>query len=165
MVAFTTKKSICKKSIKKRFWQIRKVRIYTLHLGKTCNYRILGPHWFPNDDTSLPTLASVKFNELKSRFNKELVDVYGVPVSQVDIEDGEDFNVVKELLTPPKESPDKEITEFLNTLWSIGALQQLMPELLEYKKLHRKKVWNIEINTFSGLVGFEYFLNFLHQSQ
>ena len=123
---------------------------------------ILGPHWFPNDDTSLPTLASVKFNELKSRFNKELVDVYGVPVSQVDIEDGEDFNVVKELLTPPKESPDKEITEFLNTLWSIGALQQLMPELLEYKKLHRKKVWNIEINTFSGLVGFEYFLNFLH---
>ena len=48
---------------------------------------IHGPHWFPNDDTSLPTLASVKFNELKSRFNKELVDVYGVPVSQVDIED------------------------------------------------------------------------------
>ena len=30
----------------------------------------------------------VKFNELKSRFNKELVDVYGVPASQVDIEDG-----------------------------------------------------------------------------
>ena len=59
-------------------------------------------------------------------------------------------------MTPPKESPDKEITEFLNTLWSIGALQQLMPELLEYKKLHRKKVWNIEINTFSGLVGFEF---------
>tara|TARA_Y100001958_G_scaffold50641_1_gene33916 strand:+ start:1153 stop:5520 length:4368 start_codon:yes stop_codon:yes gene_type:complete len=123
---------------------------------------ILGPHWFPDGDTSLPTLASVKFNELKSRFNDELVDVYGVPVSQVDIEDGEDFNVVKELLTPPKESPDKKITEFLNTLWSIGAFQQLMPELLEYEKLHRKKVWNIEINTFSGLVGFEYFLNFLH---
>ena len=61
-----------------------------------------------------------------------------------------------------KKIENKTVANFLKTLWSIGALQNLMPELIETEKLYNKKSWKIKINSFDSLTGFNFFLNMVY---
>ena len=136
--------------------------LYSPPWQKPVIIEILGPHHFLGNENKDLAEESTKFQKYKDRFNSELVDVYGIPVSQIENKNGPDFELVTELLKTPKQIENKTVSNFLKTLWSIGALQNLMPELIETEKLYNKKSWKIKINSFDSLTGFNFFLNMVY---
>ena len=123
---------------------------------------ILGPHWFTKSENQNSSSASKKFLEYKSRFDTELVDVYGIPVSQIDARSGNDLEKVLDLVTAPDEIENKTVSNLHNTLWSIGALHNLFTEILFLQVLYGKKQWKIKINKFDSLIGFNHYLNLIN---
>ena len=136
--------------------------LYTPPWQKPIIIEILGPHHFLGNENKDLAEESTKFQKYKDRFNPELVDVYGIPVSQIENKSGPDFELVSEMLKTPNRIKNKTVSNFLKTLWSIGALQNIMPELIETEKLYNRKSWKIKINSFDPLTGFNFFLNMVY---
>ena len=136
--------------------------LYSPPWQKSIVIEVLGPHWFDQNEDNTDASTSIKFQQYKERFNDALVDVYGIPVNQINNNSGKDLERVMKLLTPPEKVMQKEIPKLLNTLWGVGALQHLFVELFNLEKLHSKKHWKIKLNSSTFLIGFNYFLDFLH---
>ena len=136
--------------------------LYAPPWQKSIIIEILGPHWFTETENKNSSYSSKKFLEYKSRFDTELVEVYGIPVSQINARSGNDLEKVLDLVTAPDEIENKTISSLYNTLWSIGALHNLFTEILFLQKLYGKKQWNIKINKFDSLLGFNHFLNLIN---
>ena len=136
--------------------------LYAPPWQKSIIIEILGPHWFTKSENQNSSSASKKFLEYKSRFDTELVDVYGIPVSQIDARSGNDLEKVLDLVTAPDEIENKTVSNLHNTLWSIGALHNLFTEILFLEVLYGKKQWKIKINKFDSLIGFNHYLNLIN---
>jgi len=133
--------------------------LYAPPWQKSIIIEVLGPHWFAKGENQNSSSSSKKFLEYKSRFDTELVDVYGIPVSQIDARSGDDLENVLNLVTAPDGIETKTTANLLNTIWSIGALHNLFTEILSLEVLYGKKQWKIKINKFDSLLGFNHYLN------
>ena len=106
MVTTSTKKRIfCQRRLQRR--DIKRIRegvdfLYSPPWQKPVIIEILGPHHFLGNENKDLAEESTKFQKYKDRFNSELVDVYGIPVSQIENKNGPDFELVSELLKTPK---------------------------------------------------------------
>jgi len=133
--------------------------LYAPPWQKSIIIEVLGPHWFTKGENQNSSSSSKKFLEYKSRFDTDFVDVYGIPVSQIDAGSGDDLEKVLNLVTAPDEIENKTISNLVNTIWSIGALHNLFNEILFLEVLYGKKQWKIKINKFDSLLGFNHYLN------